>query len=756
MASPLSYLRKNQYLMLVGFGVLLMFAFVVAPPLQQWMDSSSRNANDPVLMKWDHGRVRQSDLDRMQYEHQVLHNFLDDIQQMTRDRKGVSKVSPLQRTRSMSELVSIMLLAKKAEVEGMRISDQAVTTYLAQLSDSVVTEQDFIDLLEKNKQVPRTRLFKRLKTELLAQNMRELYESAIPVPTPADLWEAHGQLAREVSVELYPLEVASFTSQVKESPPESELQTLFEEGKGRAPDPNAQDPGFYILPSLKFQYVKAEFDSFLEAAKKTVTEEEIKAEYEAGIKLREYLKEQPNEKEPEPTISDPPVLNGADPDAPEEPAKPAEEPAKPTEEPAKPTEEPATPAEEPAKPAEDRPNLPPLEEPTSAVLEGFPQFVSAPNQDEPADAAAPPPSLAPADGSGAPKAPADPPATGQPAPEAPKAPESTDASEATEASEDAEKDEFKPLEEVRDEIILKIARGRAQDKLDEALTGAEKAVQLHYRKYIQWEAMKAAKSEDAGEEPVLDVQAIAKEFGLVAGETDLVNQISVEDTELGKCSREFSSGFGEPMTITFAQEAFRSGKLYDPARAAHGDEADYVYWRTEEVEGRLPEFDEVKEQVTQAWIESKARDIAQAEAEKLATQARGADSLKTTVGASNADKVTETGRFTWLTTNMPTGMMFGARPRLTEVPGVEGVDAQFMKSVFDLQKGEAGVASNAAQDVVYVVKMIDESTTTEMRDDFVADFPMMEMQIASSQGYRLMQERMGELEEEMGVTFMGQ
>lgn len=762
MASPLSYFRKNQYLMLVGFGVLLMFAFVVAPPLQQWMDSSSRNANDPVLIKWDHGRVRQSDLDRMQYEHQVLHNFLDEVQQLTRERKGVSKVTPLRRSTRMTDLISMMLLAKKAEMEGMRVSDQAVTTYLAQLSDSVVTEQDFEELLEQNNQIARTRLFKRLKKELLAQNMQDLYESAVPVPTPADLWQAHEQLSREVSVELYPLEVADYVDQVKETPPQSELEALFEEGKTLPPDPNSDTPGFYILPKIKFQYVKAEFATFLKDAKKTVTEDDIKAEYESGIKLREYLKEQPKQKEPEPTISDPPVLNSATPTEPAEPPTEAET-APPEDEPAAadtpaaqpPLEAPeGTPAKEaPAVegPKGDSPLLPPLEEAGAAMEVAFPQFaqfVSAPNQDEPSDNAAPP-ALAPADGSETPAgAPKETPAETAPQADSNAAPNSEEP--ATDPS------QFKPLEEVREEIVLKLARGRAQEKLDEALSGVEKAVQLHYRKYIQWEAMKAAKAEDAGEEPVLNIKALASEYGLTAGETKLVNRYTVEDTELGKCSREVQSQFGESVTITFADEAFRSGKLFEPARASRGDKVDYVYWRSEEVEGKLPEFDEVEEQVTEAWSEGKAREIAKAEAEKLAARAKDDASLKATVGDANAKKVSETGSFTWLTTNMPSGMMFGARPRLTEVPGVDGTDARFMRSVFELQEGDAGVATNASQDTVYVVKMIDESSTKELREDLIADFPMMQMQIASAQGYQLLQQRMNELETEMGVTYMGQ
>ncbi len=43
MANPLHIFRKYQYAFLVGFGIMLMFAFVVAPPLSDYLQIACRD-----------------------------------------------------------------------------------------------------------------------------------------------------------------------------------------------------------------------------------------------------------------------------------------------------------------------------------------------------------------------------------------------------------------------------------------------------------------------------------------------------------------------------------------------------------------------------------------------------------------------------------------------------------------------------------------------------------------------------------------
>ena len=59
MANPLHIFRKYQYAFLVGFGIMLMFAFVVAPPLSDYLQTraGSRLAANAVVVTWKVGRA---------------------------------------------------------------------------------------------------------------------------------------------------------------------------------------------------------------------------------------------------------------------------------------------------------------------------------------------------------------------------------------------------------------------------------------------------------------------------------------------------------------------------------------------------------------------------------------------------------------------------------------------------------------------------------------------------------------------------
>ena len=171
-------------------------------------------------------------------------------------------------------------------------------------------------------------------------------------------------------------------------------------------------------------------------------------------------------------------------------------------------------------------------------------------------------------------------------------------------------------------------------------------------------------------------------------------------------------------------------------------------------EGRVPEFSDVEKQVREAWTRNKARELATQEAEKLVDQA-ASKSLKE-AAAERADKVFETDRFTWLTSNLPPQMAaFGAQPRLSKVPGIDGAGNEFMSGVFSLDKGEAGVVTNTSKSEVYVVKVIDESSETDLRTDFIADVPTTEIQLAYSATNQVFRQRLDELQQEMELVFVG-
>ena len=62
MANPLRVFRKYEYALLVGFGIMLMFAFVVAPPLSDYLQTRAGTAGggNAVVVTWKGGELRES------------------------------------------------------------------------------------------------------------------------------------------------------------------------------------------------------------------------------------------------------------------------------------------------------------------------------------------------------------------------------------------------------------------------------------------------------------------------------------------------------------------------------------------------------------------------------------------------------------------------------------------------------------------------------------------------------------------------
>ena len=100
----------------------------------------------------------------------------------------------------------------------------------------------------------------------------------------------------------------------------------------------------------------------------------------------------------------------------------------------------------------------------------------------------------------------------------------------------------------------------------------------------------------------------------------------------------------------------------------------------------------------------KAREAAQSQAASLNGQ-----SLKDAFGETKT--VVESGQFSWLTL----GYLTNGRPQLSQVPGVEYAGNDFMRSVFELQQGEAGVAINNPETTAYLVYIKTDESNRDRR-----------------------------------------
>ena len=149
----------------------------------------------------------------------------------------------------------------------------------------------------------------------------------------------------------------------------------------------------------------------------------------------------------------------------------------------------------------------------------------------------------------------------------------------------------------------------------------------------------------------------------------------------------------------------------------------FLFWRTEEQPERVPELDEVRDEVVRAWKMKQALPLAQEKAVALAKQAADAtgESLADVLPES-AKTVIRTTQFSWMTRgSMPGGA--GGRPMLSPINGmadnrpvnVANAGNDFMAAVFALDVNQVGTATDEAHAFVYVVRIESEDLTDEQR-----------------------------------------
>jgi hypothetical protein len=616
------------------------------------------------------------------------------------------------------------------------VDRKAVDEYLNNLGGFVLTSDDFIQLAQQtlsqfrdqNKRsqlVTVSQLYDRLKVELTALQATQMYFSGLDGFSTGELWEYHGRLHRRYKIEAYPLDVAARKSKFKSSDAkEEELRKIHEDGKDRVPHPEFYQPGFRQPRRIAFGYVKADFATFLEAAKKQIPEEKIAEEYQKEIAAGNFRKldlpSSDTTKPPE-TKATPPA--DGDKPAKQKPAAGEGEPKQPTgggdakekekgkTDGSKAAEKEADKKGEPAEPkpasaeSESNENKACENEPTkNAVDAAQPKKDGAKTGDaaksektkgkseEPAAKTKSASAAKSDEPESQPAAPADDkPAADKPADKPP-----ADPTQAT-----AKEPEFKPLSEVREELLTKLARPEARAASDAAVKAVSRAVQDYSVKYLLWIESKKAGGKSTVKDPgELRIKSLASKYNLIAGETALADQFEIAKTELGP---------------HVGDEYFKERPLYAPQQAeSFRDEGSYVYWRTQDQPSAEVPYEKARPQVVDAWIRQKAAEAARKDAETLAEKAAKADSLQSALTEEEAKKVLQPLPFSWFTVGT-TPLAFGGAPRLSEVIGIPLAGNEFMESVFALKVGETGVAINQAHTVVYVVRVVAEEPAMDIR-----------------------------------------
>ncbi|MEX2141954.1 MAG: hypothetical protein WD894_21995 [Pirellulales bacterium] len=589
-----------------------------------------------------------------------------------------------------------------------------------------------------------------------------------PLDTPAQRWDHFRRLERKATVQVLPVPVAEFTEEVGK-PSDEQLQKLFNDYKDRFPAPNSPEPGFRQPYRARFEFFKSDNEELVTAEMKNVTEDEVREYYEKNkdAKFRKSKLTPIDEGAEKEDAKDDAAPEDATKDAKKDGVKEdnakgkesaaqgsdvektsdaksadkvKDEPTKEDQD-SKPTDD-AAPADAKSLPKSDQ-DAKGAEK--SAHLSRHSPFRLAnfqdekgqsgdapkqPDNDEPKSEA----KREPAPDAARDKASAEPktgdtkkdvakddsaPDTARDTKEAPKDETAPDAADATKdaKSDGAKTDapepepvEYRPLEQVEEEIRRTLARERVQKLVEERFTELRAEVNRYAKLRMRWEREVAKNPEEPKPKP-LDLQALADKYELKLFTTELISRIDTAnnpDLDIAR-SYDFSAGSPGRPFAEWSAVAFEKGNLYRPRTSDSLEGNRFLWWKIEEKQGQVPKFSDARQEVLEAWKRIQARDVAKRQAEQYAKTVRQAKQPMKEVFAQDKDlPVTEVGPFSWLTRpNVPMDMMQQLpQVHYPEIAGVLNPSAEFMEATFDLAPDEVGVAFNHPKSIVYVIQPV--------------------------------------------------
>ena len=743
----LAWFRRHAKVLMVVLGSAAMAIFGLGPvfdTLSNGRMSENQNRDEyKAVATWKGGEISRLQLDSMRMLHYQTVAFLDGVRQAAAKKFGgerrplVMPISPINSNRPEvvdGELISRYIFAQLAAEEGVVASDGMVDDYLRELSAGAdFSRQDFeaINNQVNSKYVTMSRVRERLKIELLANQMLLFGTLGISgAPNVTEAVQLYSRTTDQVECEVLPIDVSKMESQITEKPDGAVIKALYEEGKYDFPSANGEKPGFKMGPRLRLQYFVADFQSFLEKEMNKLSDEDVQKEYERLVAAKDEMVLEPlpvddgsiELNSPPPGDSDvtPPPTGGEDmKEAPGDVGPPPEAPKAEAPKAEAPKAE-APKAEAPKEESEKQSNLG-----TSADY----QFVSTSVQEEEKSESTP-------------QEPAEPktenPEVAEPATETPKT-EATDSSDekAAEivekpqepAGENAEPTQepapkeraIKPLKDIKEEVKRSMSEEPALEAMTQAITKASVLVQDHYEKRLRWDF---EENKNAENEPApMDLDSIAKQYGLVKKETGLVDFTELSTDAIGSI-RVFQNmmvqGRPSPQLIPLSQILFSNFdglNEYEPNTVDDNwnTRNSYLYWVAQKVDTKIPSLDEAESEVVKYWKKQQAFKLAQEDAEKYQAKVNESDGkLMSEVEGVPAANVIKTGAFTWFSS-------FGST-RYSSPVGVTAAGEKFMEAAFNTEQFKAAVAENESRDTIYVIQPVVERKEIDVvGEDFLTN-----------------------------------
>jgi hypothetical protein len=292
-------------------------------------------------------------------------------------------------------------------------------------------------------------------------------------------------------------------------------------------------------------------------------------------------------------------------------------------------------------------------------------------------------------------------------------------------------EEFLPLEVAKAEVVRKleerISKSLAKSDLasfkeeldkekkdaEKKRTGGDKVVEAFIKKEItrrHWPHAETAavySRYDIGKAPELKPMREA--------------YIKVHSSDEGPKDKRFGDLF-------FADVKADPAKLFVPAEFVQGDNT-YVYWRSADRPPETQPFDRVRDQVEAAWRREKARPLAQAEAERVAQEARKSkDPIPVLTEAAKGQSLIEMLGVARLTRMLsPRAEYTGTyQPYVDRTEKIEFPPPDFVDKVLELtQVGKVTVLADQPKNTYYVAALTGRSEPTRQESQEAKLLPML-------------------------------
>lgn len=703
MSSPFSVFRKHQKGLMAGLIIVAMISFIVLGTVEQFLGRGGGDGprDNRVVATWKGGKFTERDLDQIRYHRISLNNFIRSVAETEARNRGYQVREPLAYQVDDRSLVISQVLVELAKQLGIVVTDDQVSQTIRGLSDDSVSNDQLNaivrNLSDRDRPVTYAQIIEAFRRELMAGQAQVVFGSPGQTydyrATPAERWDYFCRLERRITLQAYPFPVERYLADRRiPEPSDEQLAAFYDKYKDQVASPMSPEPGFKLPDGVKLEYLKADYVKFFDAAKTKITEDEIRADFEkrkeklrASLEFAEQMREYDDE---------------ADRLEAEQKAKNAGQPV--------------------VKAPE--PNPTPYEE-----------------------------------------------AVGRFAKRAPRATEPRLTDEEI-------------LHRSRDEIVKRLAQERARSDMRQALDSAYEQMSRADSEYRRWARSSAAKNGDGGSSssdqptsspPTFDLAKLANpDAGLTYHQTTLMSHEEMaydkylRSTFVNRRWKKTKDALDvERMSVEdkgtqLPDYAFQSKTKMSPFRAEDeiGGAADplyhnqYVIWIVDVRKEHIPALAEIEDKVRRAWkiandTGKSARDLARAEAERLAQEINGnRDTLKNRF--DNSGEVRETGEFTWYEDRvLPTGSMpfpeFRLRPEITELDEIPSAGDRFFREVFRLTDRLAGVAMDDAGAAVYTVQVFDapDAKADTLREKFLkTPFSRIDRNMPNEQGYVLASE----------------